>query len=279
MSASLAQWLALAQLRGVPRLDAQRLAAHQLGRTREWVIAHDDARLGARDAAALDALLLRRAAGTPLAYLVGRREFHGLDLVVSADVLVPRPETELLVDWALERLAPMRAADPTQVPDVVDLGTGSGAVALAVAHAAPWVHMTATDASAAALDVAGRNAMRLALPLECVAGNWWQPLAGRCFALALANPPYVAHADPHLQTLAHEPLQALAAGPDGLDALRCIVAGAPAHLAPAAWLLLEHGFDQGDAVRRLLGAAGFQSIETRHDLAGVPRCTGGRWPG
>jgi len=197
---------------------------------------------------------------------------------VSADVLVPRSETELLVDWALERLATMRSADSTRSPDVVDLGTGSGAVALAVVHAAPWVRMTATDASAPALDVARRNAAQLALPLEIIAGDWWQPLAGRRFALALANPPYVASADPHLRALAHEPPQALASGLDGLDALRCIVAGAPAHLAPGAWLFVEHGFDQGDAVRGLLGAAGFQSIETRHDLAGMPRCTGGRWP-
>lgn len=282
MSTTLAALLARAQAAGVARLDAQLLAAHCLGRAREWVIAHDDVVPQARHADALEALLRRRAAGEPLAYLVGEREFHGLVLAVTRDVLVPRPETELLVDWALERLAAWQAlpalpAAPT--PAVVDLGTGSGAIALAVAHAAPWAWLTATDASDAALAVARHNAARLGLPLELLAGDWWQPLAGRRFALALANPPYVASGDPHLRALAHEPQCALTSGCDGLDALRQIVAEAPAHLLPGGWLLVEHGFDQGPAVRRLLGAAGFEAIETRPDLARLPRCTGGRRPG
>lgn len=277
MSATLAALLARAQAAGVARLDAQRLAAHDLGRTREWVIAHDDALLDAAAADTLATLLGRRAAGEPLAYLVGEREFHGLVLAVTPDVLVPRPETELLVDWALERLAAWRAR--SQVCAVIDLGTGSGAIALAVAHAAPWARVCASDASVTALAVARRNAERLALPLELLAGDWWQPLAGRRFALALSNPPYIASGDPHLPALAYEPQCALTSGSDGLDALRQIVAGAPAHLLPGGWLLVEHGFDQGPALRALLGAAGFEAVETRCDLARLPRCTGGRLPG
>lgn len=276
---TLAALLDQAQAMGVARLDAQRLAAHQLGRAREWVIAHDDTVPAAADADALRALLRRRAAGEPLAYLVGRREFHGLALAVTPAVLVPRPETELLVDWALERLAAHRDAAPAAPAEVVDLGTGSGAIALAVKHAAPWARVMAVDASPAALEVARGNAARLALDVEFAAGDWWQPFAGRRFALALSNPPYVAEADPHLAALAHEPRSALTAGADGLDALRRIVAGAPAHLLAGGWLLLEHGFDQAAAVAALLHAAGFDAPQTRHDLAGLPRCTGARLPG
>ena len=280
VSVGIAALVADAQLSGVSRADAQRLVAHQLGRNREWVIAHDDHLLGERDAAALRRLMQRRGAGEPLAYLVGEREFHGLALVVDRDVLVPRPETELLVDWALELLAQSHATAATaSTPDVVDLGTGSGAIALAVKHAAPWVRMSASDASHAALAVARRNAQRLALAVDFVAGDWWQPLAGRRFALALANPPYIAGDDPHLAALAHEPLCALASGSDGLHALRRIVAGAPRHLAVGAWLLLEHGYDQAEAVQRLLVAAGFETPRTRTDLADIDRCTGARWPG
>lgn len=280
MSVRIADLLGDAQAAGVGRADAQRLAAHQLGRSREWVIAHDDQLLpDARDVDALRKLLQRRAAGEPLAYLVGRREFHGLTLLVDRDVLVPRPETELLVEWALELLEEGRRAQPTASPDVVDLGTGSGAIALAVKHAAPWARLSASDASAAALEVARRNAAHLGLAVDFVAGDWWQPLAGRRFALALANPPYIASGDPHLAALAHEPQRALLAHGDGLDALRRIVAGAPQHLRAGAWLLLEHGHDQADAVQAMLTAAGLSEARTRADLAGLPRCTGARWSG
>lgn len=280
---TVAALLAHAQHLGVARLDAQLLLAHRLGQSRTWVIAHDDHALAEADVTTLEAALQQRAGGMPLAYLVGEREFHGLALEVSRDVLVPRPETELLVDWALKLLAAMRAADaPGPAPSpcaVVDLGTGSGAVALAIKQAAPWVSVTATDASTAALAVAQRNAQRHGLDVECVLGNWWQPLAGRQFALALSNPPYIAGGDPHLAALMHEPLAALTPGGDGLDALKRLVANAPHHLQRGGWLLLEHGFDQAEAVTALLRARGFAQVQTRRDLAGLPRCTGAYWPG
>lgn len=268
--------LALARELGVARLDAQLLLGHHLQRPRGWLIAHDDATLDADAAATVEADLRRRAAGVPLAYLVGEREFHGLALRVTPAVLVPRPETELLVDWALERLD---ALAPAGAATVVDLGTGSGAVALAVKQDRPGVQVTATDAQPAALEVARDNAHRLGLALEFVAGDWWQPLAGRRFDLAVSNPPYVAGEDPHLPALAHEPRSALTPEGDGLGALRRLIDGAPQHLNPGAWLLLEHGYDQADAVRRLLAERGFEPARTRRDLAGIERCTGARWPG
>jgi release factor glutamine methyltransferase len=270
----IADALAEARARGVARLDAQLLLGHLLGRPRVWLIAHDTQALTAAQADDLRVLLARRADGEPLAYLVGEREFHGLSLQVTPAVLVPRPETELLVDWALQRLQGIAGT-----PQVVDLGTGSGAVALAIARDCPRARVCASDASAEALDVAGANARRHGLAVEWLHGDWWAPFAGRRFALAVSNPPYVAAADPHLVDLRHEPQAALTPGGDGLAALRRIVEGAPAHLLPAAWLLLEHGHDQAAAVRSLLGACGFVEAETRHDLAGLPRCTGAVWPG
>lgn len=263
--------LAAARAAGLARLDAQRLLSHHLARPREWLIAHDDESLAADTAAAFAADVQRRAAGVPLAYLVGEREFHGLALAVSPAVLVPRPETEGLVDWALEHAAPGAT--------VVDLGTGSGAIALALAHARPDLRVTATDASTEALAVARANAQRLALAVEFVEGDWWGPLAGRRFDLAVSNPPYIAGDDGHLAALVHEPRRALTPEGDGLAALRALVAGAAAHLTAGGWLLMEHGFDQAPAVQALLHAARFQAVETRRDLAGLPRCTGGRAPG
>jgi release factor glutamine methyltransferase len=258
----------------VERLDAQLLLAHLTGRPRAWLLAHDEAELDAAQAAAWQAGLARRAAGEPLAYIVGQVEFCGLALAVSPAVLVPRPETEDLVRWARECLA----SAPSR--EVVDLGTGSGAIAIALALT-PGVarpQVTATDASASALAVAQRNDQRHGAGLQLLQGDWWAPLAGRRFGLALANPPYVVEGDPHLAALAHEPVSALTAGRDGLDDLRQLVAGAPAHLLPGGWLLLEHGHDQSAAVAALLGAAGFVDVTTRTDLAGLPRCTGGRLP-
>ena len=269
----IADALARARAIGVDRLDVQLLLCHLLQRSRAWLLAHDDAALAPAQAAAFEAALARRAAGEPLAYIVGEKEFHGLALAVSPDVLVPRPETELLVDWALELLAGQAA------PAVADLGTGSGAIALAVQHRCPAARVTATDASPAALAVARANAERLGLPLQLAAGSWWQALPGQVFDLVLSNPPYIAGDDHHLQALVHEPRQALTPEGDGLQALRAIVAGAPAHLQAGGWLLLEHGFDQADAVQALLAAGGFREVATRVDLAGLPRCTGGRWPG
>lgn len=260
--------LQAARAAGVDRLDAQLLLAHRLARPRTWLIAHDDAVLAPADTEAFAAAIARRVAGVPLAYLVGEREFRGLMLQVSPAVLVPRPETEHLVDWALS-LAPRGAR-------VADLGTGSGAIALALCHARPDLAVTATDASDAALAVARANAQRLGLALRFAAGSWWAALAGERFHLVASNPPYIADGDPHLTALAHEPRQALTPGGDGLDALRAIVAGAPSHLVPEGWLLLEHGHDQGPPVRALLAANGFEAVETRRDLAGLERCTSGR---
>lgn len=272
---TLAQALAEARRRGVDRLDAQLLLAHQLGRGRSWLIAHDDAVLDTAAAARFDAALARRAAGEPLAYLLGRKEFHGLELQVDARVLVPRPDTEVLVDWALELLR--GGALPTA--RVVDLGTGSGAIALAVKQAWQAAMLTATDVSTCSLQVAEGNARRLGLPIEFVQGPWWQPLAGRRFGLALSNPPYIRADDAHLAALGHEPRGALTPGPTGLEALEALIAGAGTQLEPDAWLLLEHGHDQADAVRALLQGDGFIDVATRADLAGHARCTGGRWPG
>jgi len=265
--------LTAARRLGVARLDAQWLLEHLLGRPRSWLVAHDDAVLTTAQVATVHGLLARRAAGEPLAYLVGEREFRGLVLRVTPAVLVPRPETEVLVEWALECLS----EDATI--DVVDLGTGSGAIALALQSERPHARVHASDASAAALAVAQANARQHGLAVRFVQGDWWAPLAGQCFALAVCNPPYVAGADPHLAALAHEPRGALTPEGDGLAALRRVIAGAPRYLHIGAWLLLEHGHDQAQAVQALLHQAGFELAQTRPDLAGLPRCTGARWPG
>ncbi|MCA0177572.1 MAG: peptide chain release factor N(5)-glutamine methyltransferase [Proteobacteria bacterium] len=265
---TLAELLRAAQAQGVARSDALGLMGHVLGRERTWLIAHDDHAPDAGQRQAIEALLARRAAGEPYAYLVGQREFFGLTLAVSPAVLVPRPETELLVAWAL-------AVCP-QPARVLDLGTGSGAIALALASRG--LAVTATDASAAALAVAGANGQRLGLTATWQQGSWWQAVQGAPpFDLIVSNPPYVAEGDAHLAALRHEPIAALTAGLDGLADLRTIVAEAPAHLKPGGWLLLEHGFDQGPAVRALLAETGFAAIQTRPDLAGLDRCSGGRY--
>ncbi len=268
--------LAEAQTRGLERLDAQLLLGHLLGRPRAWLIAHDADPLPAATASAYAALCARRAAGEPLAYLVGEREFHGLALQVTPAVLVPRPDTETLVDWALELLAGELAG--RQPAAVVDLGTGSGAIALAVQHRCPTARVDAVDVSEAALAVARANAERLGLPVAFHAGSWWRPLAGRRFDLVLSNPPYIAEGDAHLAALRHEPALALSPGGDGLDAIRAIAAGAAEHLAPGGWLLLEHGWDQAAAVAALLADAGLEAVASRPDLAGHLRCTGARRP-
>ncbi len=228
----------------------------------------------AHEWAAFTTDVARRAAGEPLAYIVGRREFHGLTLQVTPAVLVPRPETELLVEWGLEHLAAQR---PSSRPlAAIDLGTGSGAIALAIKHRYPTVLMMAVDRSQDALQVARANAMALGLEIEFSLSDWWVASAGRTFDLALANPPYIDADDSHLQQLSHEPLDALTPGRDGMAALREVIQGAPPHLNAGAVLLVEHGYDQAPAVRDLLGRNGFFDIETRNDLAGIPRCTGAR---
>jgi release factor glutamine methyltransferase len=257
---------------GVARLDAQWLLTHLLEQPRAWLLAHDDEALPATAQRAWPALLARRAAGEPLAYVIGESTFCGLKLGVSPAVLVPRPETELLVDWALQCLG--NASEPR----VADLGTGSGAIALAIARAAPNARVTATDVSPDALAVAQANARRHSVPLEFALGAWWAAVAGRRFDLVVSNPPYIAQHDHHLAALSHEPRLALTAGAEGLDALQAIVAGSPPHLRPGAWLLLEHGHDQASAVQAFLTQQGFELPETRLDLANLPRCTGARWP-
>jgi release factor glutamine methyltransferase len=274
----IADALALARAAGVERLDAQWLLGHHLQRDRAWLLAHDDAPLPDALAASWPALLARRAGGEPLAYLLGEREFCGLRLAVSPAVLVPRPETEDLVRWALE-LLDADAALPAG--PVLDLGTGSGAIALALKRARPALTVHASDASGDALAVARANAQRLGLPIHWHAGAWWQAVPGLQVALAVSNPPYVAPADPHLAALRHEPLQALVpAGDDGqgLADLHRLIDGAPDHLLAGGWLLLEHGHDQGVAVRTRLLEAGFADVSTRADLAGMPRCSAGRRP-
>jgi release factor glutamine methyltransferase len=264
--------LALAQARalGVASLDAQLLLARVLATTRTGLIANDDRVLSDEETRVWSDRLERRRAGEPVAYLLGEKEFCGLLLEVRAGVLVPRPETELLVDWAASLLMerPGRST-------VLDLGTGSGAIALALKRLLPRAQVTATDASAVALEVARANALRLGLELELVAASWWDGLADRRFDLVVANPPYVAVDDPHLAALRHEPLEALVSGADGLDALTTIAGSASAHLEDGGWLLLEHGFDQGEAVRARLAAAGLVRVETWRDLAGLERVTGG----
>ncbi|MEO8122937.1 MAG: peptide chain release factor N(5)-glutamine methyltransferase [Burkholderiales bacterium] len=257
---------------GIDRLDAQLLLAAALSRPRSWLLAHDDAMLTPLQQQRFATHCERRARGEPVAYLLGEKAFHGLTLYVDTSVLVPRPDTETLVDWALDLL---HAGPPR--PAVLDLGTGSGAIALAVAHAHPAAQVCATDISAAALAIARANGERLGLAVEWLPGDWWAPLAGQRFDLVLANPPYVAADDPHLEALAHEPRGALTPGGDGLSALRAISAQAGAHLCAGGWLLLEHGYEQATAVQAMLRDAGFGAIETRKDLAGQLRCTGGRW--
>ena len=271
-SLSVTQALHEARSLGVDRLDAQLLLADGLACSRTWLLAHADAELDAAQADSLRRRFARRASGEPLAYLLGEKEFHGLMLQVNSSVLVPRPDTEVLVDWALELLGGALAG--VARPKVVDLGTGSGAIALAVKHAHPAATVLATDVRAAALAVAQANSRRLALQVEFVEGSWWQALPQRRFHLALGNPPYIAAGDEHLVALSHEPALALTPGGDGLDSLRCIVRGAAAHMEPGAWLLLEHGFDQADAVRALLGEHGFADAQTCRDLAGQARCSG-----
>jgi len=272
--ACVATALADARALGLDRLDARMLLGHLLQQPRSWLIAHDDAPLPEAVALAFAASCQRRAAGEPLAYLLGQREFHGLTLQVTPDVLVPRPDTETLVDWALDLLP---AGTPAQV---LDLGTGSGAVGLAVAHRRPSARVTATDLSPAALRVAQANATRLGLSLAWACGRWWKALPARArFDLVLSNPPYIAGDDPHLPALRHEPLMALTPGGDGLGALTEIIAGAVPHLSDGGWLLLEHGWDQAAAVRSAMRVAGLARVCTRHDIEGRDRCTGGCWPG
>ncbi len=265
--------LASARALGLDRLDAQLLLCQTLARDRSWLLAHGEHALDTAQRQRFESGCARRAAGEPLAYLVGEKEFHGLRLQVDRAVLVPRPDTETLVDWALELLAEGPAH-----PAVADLGTGSGAIALAIASSRPEARVCAVELSPAALAVARANGRRLGIEVEWLLGDWWQPLAGRRFEMVLSNPPYIAADDPDLGALGHEPQLALTPGGDGLSALRAVAAGAARHLVAGGWLLVEHGHEQGEAVSALLRAAGFAAVQTRADLAGRPRCAAGRLP-
>src|SRR5690606_34291956 len=264
---------------GAPRLEAPMMLERASGHRREWLIAHGGEPADARAAGAFADLAQRRRGGEPIAYLVGTREFLGRCFEVSPAVLIPRPETELLVRLALERAQPGAR--------VVDLGTGSGAIAISLACEREDLRVTATDRSRDALAIARRNAERLAAGalagarLCLCAGDWWDAIGeDERFDVAVSNPPYVEAGDPHLRQgdLRFEPQQALVAGADGLGALREIVAGARGRLNPGAWLLLEHGFGQAAAVRALLAAAGLRDVETVRDLAGRDRVSLGRMP-
>ena len=259
----------------IERVDAEWLLAHALDRPPGWLWAHADDVVEAAARERFEALLARRAAGEPVAYLSGTQGFWSLDLRVTPATLIPRPETERLVELALARLP----ADA--LCRVADLGTGSGAIALAIARERPMAAVVATDASKAALAVAVANAQRNGIDnMWFRRGDWCEALGRERFDLIASNPPYIALGDPHLDQgdLRHEPPAALVSGDDGLDAIRRIVRDAPAHLAPAGWLLLEHGWDQGEAVRALMAAAGFVDVATEPDLEGRDRVTLGRRP-
>ena len=270
---TITQALQRAAALGLDRLDAQMLLLHSLGRAvddRAWLVSHDTDTLAAVALHTYLALCQRRARQEPLAYIVGFKEVFGLRLQVDARVLVPRPDTETLVEWGLQAILGLQA------PSVLDLGTGSGAIALALAHSRADAQVSAIDFSTDALAVAQANAQALKLPVSFAQGSWLTKHTGH-YHLIASNPPYIAHHDPHLAALAHEPLQALTAGADGLDDIRSIVAQAPAHLHPGGWLLLEHGYDQAAAVRGLLEKQGFAHVQSRTDLAGITRCSGGQW--
>lgn len=270
--ASIAATLAAARQR-IPAGEARMLLGYLLGRNTAWLEAHRDDALEEPAVSRFEAWVERREAGEPVAYLFGQREFYGRDFSVSPAVLIPRPETELLVEWALQKMANLPR------PRILDLGTGSGCLAISLALECPAASVTAVDASAAALAVAGQNARSLGAAVCFVESDWYAALDSERFDLIVANPPYIAPNDPHLSQgdLRFEPASALAAADNGLADLRRIVAGAPDHLAPGGWLLCEHGYDQAEAMAHMLAGADFRSLEQHRDLAGIVRVSGGVW--
>lgn len=333
---TIAQLLRDAYAQGIARIDAQMLLLHACGQSRfqrSWLLAHDTDIPDSAQLARWQQYMQRRQQGEPVAYITGQKAFYGLELAVDCRVLDPRADTETLVDWALALL------DGQAVLDVADLGTGSGAIALALASQRPQWRITATDASHDALDVATHNAQQLQLPVEfiysrpahpgpdggllshtssqtqAISGtnhgiqqkniplqqqhpdspdtifptgndlemtyipNWYACLKGRQFHAIISNPPYIAVGDDHLNMLTHEPQSALSSGPDGLDDIRQIIAGAPLHLHAGGWLILEHGYDQAQVVQCLLRTVGFEHIQGQQDLAGITRCSAGQWSG
>jgi release factor glutamine methyltransferase len=267
---------------GVERLDGQLLLLHAMGvpaneraTGRAWLFAHGEADVPGEALTQFRQFVQRRADGEPLAYITRHKEFFGLDIGVDARVLVPRPDTELLVQWALDVLQRPEAAADAPPLAVLDLGTGSGAVALAIRHNRPEVLVDAVDASPQALQVAHANALALALDIGFLQGSWFAPVTSR-YDCIVSNPPYIRDRDPHLAALRHEPRLALVSGADGLQDLREIICSAGNHLRPGGWLLVEHGYDQAAEVHALFDLAGFVAITCRRDLSGHERCTGGR---
>ena len=255
--------------------DSELLLLHCLGKDeRSWLIAHDHDELPTDVIDSFSSMSKERLKGVPLAYLMGHREFWSLKLKVTRDVLIPRPETELLVEWAVE------LASHYDLQSMLDLGTGSGAIALAIQHDLPHLSVTASDVSESALCVARENAESLGLPVEFIESSWFDALEHRRWALIASNPPYVAADDAHLQDgdLRFEPNTALTDGRDGLSSIRQIASSAPNHLESGGWLLIEHGYDQAADVRSIFELNGFSQVSLRHDLAGRPRATGGCWP-
>ena len=254
----------------LPQLEIRMLLAQVLGLTRVQMITQSERLLTAQEAQQLDTLCARRIAGEPIAYLLGEREFYGLALQVDPNVLIPRPETELLVELALQHLPPNG--------HVLDMGTGSGAIAIAIAHTRPDADVSALDASLLALQVAQRNAARHGAHIRFLHSDWFAALAAGRFDLIVSNPPYIVAGDRHLAEgdLRFEPIDALTDHADGLSALRTISARAPAHLSSGGWLLMEHGYDQAQPVRALLDAAGFGQVQSWRDLAGIERVSGGQ---
>jgi release factor glutamine methyltransferase len=256
------------------RVDAEVLLGHVLNKPRSWLIAHAGDALSEEHASAYSALVERRKKGEPVAYITGQRGFWSLDLEVTPATLIPRPETELLVELALERLPLNKSAR------ALDLGTGSGAIALAIATERPQIHVTATDASRDALAVAQRNAQRHNIRnVSFVHGDWFAPLTNQRFDVIVSNPPYIESDDPHLRQgdLRYEPPSALASGADGFDDIRRIVRGTPTHLTHGGWLMFEHGWNQGNAARLLLCSMGFVEVFTAQDIEERDRVTGGRF--
>jgi release factor glutamine methyltransferase len=267
---------AAARLQAMPgaSLEAQLLLCHALGCTRSALLIRDEELLEPAQLAAIEGAVERRARGEPLAYITGRKEFWSLELQVTPAVLVPRPETELVVERALALIEAPTAT-------IADLGTGSGAIALALARERPGWQLTATDQSTAALAVACGNASALGLAnVRFATGDWFVPLAGERYDLLASNPPYIAQGDAALDdpALRHEPPGALASGPTGLEALATLIAGAPAHLQETGWLVLEHGATQADAVADLLVARGFRHVRCHADLADLARVTEAQRP-
>jgi release factor glutamine methyltransferase len=251
---------------GIDAREARLLLATATGFSEASLVAYPERELSLEAQARYRDFVQRRRNGEPVAYLLGCKEFYGLELAVGPAVLVPRPETELLVELSLQR----------EFSSVVDLGTGSGAIALALKRHRPDAHVVAVETSAAALEVARRNASRHGLTIDFRQGRWFEPLAGERFDLIVANPPYVAEGDPHLPDLGFEPRGALLAGADGLDAIREIVRAAPRHLNSGGWLLLEHGMGQDRTVRALFLQAGLEEVDSCPDLARIPRVAGGK---